>query len=165
MTANELEYSPPQKEAIEGLSERSGCDQFDGDAVRIAKLKRGMTVLKHNPGVVDADLGEMLSPDKQRAPVRHGERQMIQNLVGQLFGRTGAPCKHHHNLCRSVFQRNVPNIGVFRQGTKAQYSSIPPGTCCDIRHKELHVRQTGDWCAISGLCGRRHPIHNSQKSR
>lgn len=91
----------------------------------------------------NADLAEMLCPGTQQITVRYGEGQMVQNLVGgfaRLIARTLTLCKHHDDVCVSMFQREVADIGIFNIGAKSKYGAIPASTCPYIRHHELHVR-------------------------
>ena len=52
--------------------------QFDGDTVGIPQLEGRVAVLQYDPGVGDADGGEMIAPGAQTVPVGHGEGQVIK---------------------------------------------------------------------------------------
>ena len=58
----------------------SRCHQLNGDAIGIAKLKRGVTVLQNNPRMINAHLSEVRRPGIERFPIRNDKGKMVQNI-------------------------------------------------------------------------------------
>jgi hypothetical protein len=122
-------------------------------------LQRRVTALQDDSGMVNAELAEMLGPRTKGVAVRHGERQMVQRLVGRRGRRMAciwSRGKHDHDLCIPVPQGDVTDVEIFSQEAKAKHGAIPPSTGPDIRHQELDVREAGDWCARSRFVVQRH---------
>ena len=90
----------------------------------------------------DADLREVVRPGAEGFAVRHGECQVVDELIRRLIRPASGPrglCEHDHEPCTTVSERDISDSGVLRKRYEPERGAVPERARLYVCNEELEV--------------------------